>query len=67
MLVSLRYLVFSLIALSSVHAADQDVLTILRQQSDLSTFTTLIEQYPDLVDMLNNGTFTGVHTSLARP
>jgi hypothetical protein len=55
-------LVYALIALTSVYAADQDVLTILRQHDELSTFTSYLEQYPDLVDSLNNGTFTSMYT-----
>lgn len=41
-------------------AADQDVLTILEQQSGISTFVGLLEQFPDLVDTLNGGTFSGM-------
>ena len=40
-------------------AADQDVLTILQEQNDISTFIGLLEQFTDLVDILNQGTFTG--------
>ncbi len=40
-------------------AADQDILTILNQQSGVSTFISLLEQFPDLVDTLNGGSFSG--------
>ncbi|OCT47219.1 beta-Ig-H3/fasciclin [Cladophialophora carrionii] len=39
-------------------AADQDILTILKQQNDISTFIALLEQFDDLVDILNQGTFS---------
>ncbi|KIW24089.1 uncharacterized protein PV07_09823 [Cladophialophora immunda] len=39
-------------------AADQDVLTILKQQTGISTFIGLLEQFEDLVDILNQGTFS---------
>ncbi|KIW66132.1 hypothetical protein, variant [Phialophora macrospora] len=39
-------------------AADQDVLTILKQQNGISTFVALLEQFDDLVDILNQGTFS---------
>ncbi|KAJ9610736.1 hypothetical protein H2200_005513 [Cladophialophora chaetospira] len=39
-------------------AADQDVLTILKQQSDISTFIGILEQFDDLVNILNQGTFS---------
>ena len=38
--------------------ADQDILTILQQQDNLSTFTAFVQQNQDIVDILNNGTFT---------
>lgn len=38
--------------------ADQDILTILQQQDNLSTFTAYVQQNQDIVDILNNGTFT---------
>ena len=50
-------LVISLATLSL--GADQDVLTILKQQENLALFTTYLELFPDLVDQLNNDTFTG--------
>ena len=40
-------------------AADQDVLTILKQQNGISTFVGLLEQFQDLIDILNNGPFSG--------
>ncbi|ETN41438.1 uncharacterized protein HMPREF1541_03374 [Cyphellophora europaea CBS 101466] len=40
------------------YCADQDVLTILNQQAGISTFISHLESYPDLIDTLNNGTFT---------
>lgn len=40
-------------------AADQDILTILKQQAGISTFTGYLEQLPDVVDILNQGTFSG--------
>ncbi len=39
-------------------AADQDILTILKQQSDISTFVGILEQFQDLIDILNQGTFS---------
>ncbi|KIX03418.1 uncharacterized protein Z518_06970 [Rhinocladiella mackenziei CBS 650.93] len=47
-------------ALLIVHclAADQDILTILSQQTDIATFTGILEKFPDLVDILNQGTFS---------
>lgn len=39
-------------------AADQDVLTILQQQSGISTFIGLLEQFTDLIDLLNQGSFS---------
>ncbi|EXJ67682.1 uncharacterized protein A1O5_09028 [Cladophialophora psammophila CBS 110553] len=41
-------------------AADQDVLTILKQQTGISTFIGLLEQFTDLVNTLNQGTFSGL-------
>lgn len=46
-------------------AADQDILTILKQQNGISTFTGLLEQLPDVVDVLNKGTFSGTGTQAA--
>lgn len=40
-------------------AADQDILTILKQQKGISTFTGFLDQLPDLVDILNQGIFSG--------
>lgn len=45
--------------------ADQDVLTILRQQTGISTFIRNLEAHPDLIDTLNNGTYTGQQLSRA--
>lgn len=56
----LGFAAISLVA--SCWAADQDVLTILEQQSDISTFVGLLQQFPDLVDILNGGTFSGMAT-----
>ncbi|KAK5048651.1 hypothetical protein LTR84_005742 [Exophiala bonariae] len=39
-------------------AADQDILTILRQQNGISTFTGFLEQLPDVVEILNGGIFS---------
>lgn len=47
-------------------AADQDILTILKQQSGISTFTGLLEQLPDVVDVLNKGTFSGTGNQTAK-
>jgi hypothetical protein len=41
-------------------AADQDILTILKQQNGISTFTGLLEQFPDLISVLNHGAFSGM-------
>ncbi|RMZ89174.1 hypothetical protein DV736_g3607, partial [Chaetothyriales sp. CBS 134916] len=35
-----------------------DILSILRLHNELSTFASYIEQYPGLMDTLNNGVFT---------
>ena len=43
--------------------ADQDILTILKQQKGLELFTTYLELFPDLVEQLNNDTFTGTYTT----
>lgn len=42
-----------------VHGADQDVITILDQQVGLQTFCGHLMNYPDLVQTLNEGTYTG--------
>ena len=47
-------------------AADQDILTILNQQSGISTFVSLLEQFPDLIDTLNGGSFSGKDCSWGR-
>jgi hypothetical protein len=39
-------------------AADQDILTILAQQTGISDFVTLLSQNTDLVDILNQGSFS---------
>lgn len=39
--------------------ADQDIITILNQQSGISTFIGLLQGYPKLIDTLNAGTFSG--------
>ncbi len=58
-------MLFSRIALATLAwalcclAANQDILTILNQQTGISTFTGLLEQFPALVDTLNGGTFSG--------
>lgn len=46
------------------YGADQDVLTILGQETGISTFIKHLEAYPDLVDTLNDGTHTGSHLHL---
>ncbi|EXJ87875.1 hypothetical protein A1O1_04802 [Capronia coronata CBS 617.96] len=51
------YLAFLALAACGL-TADQDVLTILRQQSGIGSFTGLLEQDGDLVDILNQGTFS---------
>ncbi|KIW46738.1 uncharacterized protein PV06_02384 [Exophiala oligosperma] len=38
--------------------ADQDIITILNQQSGISTFIGLLQGYPKLIDTLNAGTFS---------
>jgi hypothetical protein len=43
-------------------AADQDILTILKQQNGISTFTGFLEQLPDVVEILNQGIFSGTGT-----
>ncbi|KAK5035403.1 hypothetical protein LTS07_002840 [Exophiala sideris] len=40
------------------YAADQDIITILNQQTGISTFIGYLQQFPDLIDLLNNGTFS---------
>jgi hypothetical protein len=42
------------------HCADQDILTILGQQSGISTFIDHLQKYPDLIDTLNGGSHTGM-------
>lgn len=42
-------------------SADQDILTILKQQSNIGLFTTYLELFPDVIDTLNQGTFTGTY------
>jgi len=42
-------------------AADQDILTILKQQTGISTFLGYLEDLPDLVAILNAGTFSGTN------
>ena len=44
--------------------ADQDVLTILKQQAGIAGFTTYLELFPDLIELLNNDTFTSTHIYL---
>ncbi|KAH0839137.1 hypothetical protein AYO21_04730 [Fonsecaea monophora] len=56
MLLRVAYATLSLVA--CCFAASQDVLTILQQQSGISTFVGLLEQFTDLVDTLNQGTFS---------
>ena len=53
---SFSFLVISLATLC--FCADQDILTILRQQDSLAAFTTYLELFPDLIDQLNDDTFT---------
>jgi hypothetical protein len=48
----------SLNLLASCLAADQDILTILNQQTGVSDFVALLSQNTDLVDVLNRGTFS---------
>jgi hypothetical protein len=44
-------------------ATAQDLLTVLSQQNDLSTFTGLVKQFPTLVEQANGGTFTGMEAT----
>jgi hypothetical protein len=60
-LYSIAFATFGVIACCL--AADQDVLTILKQQNDISTFIGLLEQFDDLVDILNQGTFSSMSIS----
>lgn len=39
--------------------ADQDIITILEAQSGLSSFIGHLQSYPDLIDTINEGAFTG--------
>ena len=48
------------ILLAGCWAADQDILTILNQQSGVSTFISLLEQFPNVTNILNQGTFSGM-------
>jgi hypothetical protein len=50
-------IIFSLIA--TCHCASQDIITILNQQSGISTFTSLLTQFTDLTELLDQGPFTG--------
>lgn len=53
----LIYIVATLIV--GCFAADQDIITILNQQSGISTFIGLLQGFPKLIDTLNGGTFSG--------
>jgi hypothetical protein len=55
LVVAFAYLTF----IVGCFAADQDILTILNQQSAISTFISLLEQFTDLIDTLNGGSFSG--------
>lgn len=55
-----RFILATLAVASCGYAADQDILTILGQQSGISTFLGFLEQSPDLVVVLNEGTFSGM-------
>ena len=37
----------------------QELLSVLAQQPSLSQFSSYLQKYPDLVETLNSGTFTG--------
>ena len=52
--------ILSLVILS--HCANQDILTILGQQTGVDTFTGYLKQFPEIVNLLNSGTFTGEQT-----
>ncbi|KAI1629219.1 hypothetical protein EDD37DRAFT_644980 [Exophiala viscosa] len=56
LLCRITWAIFALAAGS--YAADQDILTILNQQTGISTFTGYLQQFPGLIDLLNNGTFS---------
>lgn len=55
----MKAVIFALLFAGLCYAADQDILTILGQQTGISTFIKHLEAFPDLVQTLNNGTFTG--------
>lgn len=42
-------------------AGGLDILSILNQQNGISSFVALLQQFPDLIDTLNNGTFSGTN------
>lgn len=56
------YFVGLLLALVAC-VASQSLETVLATQSGLSTFTSFLTQFPDLVTQLNGGSYT----SMARP
>jgi hypothetical protein len=61
----LRTVVFATASLvACCHAADQDILTILGQQSGIQTFINLLEGINGAVDVLNQGTFSGTMSPL---
>jgi hypothetical protein len=54
----ITFLVYSVVFVSS-----QSLSTVLSLQSGLTKFTSLISQYPDLVEQLNGGNFTRMASS----
>jgi hypothetical protein len=40
--------------------ADQDILTILKQHTSITAFTSYLELFPDIITVLNGGAFTGM-------
>jgi hypothetical protein len=53
-----KFLFASLSLVACCLAADQDILTILNQQTGISDFVTLLSRNTDLVNILNQGAFS---------
>jgi len=62
----LRTTVFFILWIALSFCADQDILTILKQQSGVDTFTSYLEKFPALVDQLNDGNFSGMSVAAER-
>jgi hypothetical protein len=57
----MRRVAFAILSLvATAFAGDQDILTVLAEQSGITTFTQLLSPFTDLVNQLNQGPFTGM-------